>query len=534
MPELPHSPELPAGLLTDPAMIDACRRRDFGAVFRLVKIRAGIYPSMIARRCDLTPSRVGEVMAGRRQLVHMDVVERIADGLRIPGHMLGLARRAWETPSSLGQVGLPGRGTRPDEWTVSRQVAVGFDQDLGCTGERIRLGPEAHGDARQGATDTEGDASYRGTNACCPGAGPPAFLVTDGQLRAGSAEDDTDLVVAPARVHGRIALVPVPRRIVLAAGLFGFAPAAMPLPAAASAPPANMLSPVEHFTHLRRVMIQADNLIGPRHVLPALQQHLASLAARRLAARGTDAAELLALETRYEELAGWLAQDIGDERTAQGHTARALDASHVTGDTNLTAYILGRKAQLALDTGRPAADALGLAAAARRSARPGSRLEVIAVLHEAHAHAVLGDAAGTHRTYETALSLLDRADSDGIWGSWLDASYINTARARSLATLGAYEEAAVGFTSALAALPAAYRRDRGVYLARAARAHAGAGDLPLATKLGRQAVGIAAETGSARIVEQLGHLEKELATAPNEQGVSEFRAALDRIVLRPA
>ena len=115
MSELPHSPELPAGLLTDPAMIDACRRRDFGAVFRLVKARAGVYPSMIARRCDLTPSRVGEVMVGRRQLVHMDVVERIADGLRIPGHMLGLARRAWETPPCLdvpaqrpGAPGLPG------------------------------------------------------------------------------------------------------------------------------------------------------------------------------------------------------------------------------------------------------------------------------------------------------------------------------------------------------------------------------------------------------------------------------------------
>jgi tetratricopeptide (TPR) repeat protein len=31
----------------------------------------------------------------------MDVIERIADGLRIPGHMLGLARRAWETPQVL-------------------------------------------------------------------------------------------------------------------------------------------------------------------------------------------------------------------------------------------------------------------------------------------------------------------------------------------------------------------------------------------------------------------------------------------------
>ncbi len=99
MPEPSRSKELPVSLLADPVMIEACQARDFGRVFQLVKARAGIYPSMIARRCDLTPSRVGEVIAGRRQLLHMDVIERISDGLRIPGHMLGLARRSWETPS---------------------------------------------------------------------------------------------------------------------------------------------------------------------------------------------------------------------------------------------------------------------------------------------------------------------------------------------------------------------------------------------------------------------------------------------------
>ena len=79
MTEPSRPPELPARLLTDPEMLDACRVRDFARVFRLIKIYAGIYPSMIARRCDLTPSRVGEVMAGRRQLVHIDVIERVAD-----------------------------------------------------------------------------------------------------------------------------------------------------------------------------------------------------------------------------------------------------------------------------------------------------------------------------------------------------------------------------------------------------------------------------------------------------------------------
>ncbi|MFD9886256.1 hypothetical protein ACFWZT_32910 [Streptomyces alboflavus] len=101
MTEPSRPQELPARLLTDPEMIKACRVRDIANVFRLVKVKAGVYPSMIGKRCGLTPSRVGEVMARRRQLQHMDVIERISDGLRIPGHMLGLARRPWETPQAL-------------------------------------------------------------------------------------------------------------------------------------------------------------------------------------------------------------------------------------------------------------------------------------------------------------------------------------------------------------------------------------------------------------------------------------------------
>ncbi|WP_413804245.1 helix-turn-helix domain-containing protein [Streptomyces sp. OE57] len=90
-----EEPGLPQRLLSDPAMVEACRDRDFGKVFALAK-RAGLYPSRIARRCDMTPSRVGEIISGRRSLTHIAVIERVADGLGIPGHMLGLARRSWE------------------------------------------------------------------------------------------------------------------------------------------------------------------------------------------------------------------------------------------------------------------------------------------------------------------------------------------------------------------------------------------------------------------------------------------------------
>ena len=94
----PHQ-GLPPELLASPEWQRACRQRDFTQVFRLVKAKAGIYPSRIAALCGMTPSRVGEIMAGRRGLAHIDVIERVADGLRIPGALLGLAHRPWEIPS---------------------------------------------------------------------------------------------------------------------------------------------------------------------------------------------------------------------------------------------------------------------------------------------------------------------------------------------------------------------------------------------------------------------------------------------------
>ncbi|WP_282202020.1 hypothetical protein [Kitasatospora fiedleri] len=96
MTESRLSSGLPSRLLADPEMVTACAERDFTTIFRLAKAKGGYHASRIARACELTPSRVGEVMAGRREITNMTVIERIADGLRIPGHMVGLAPQAWE------------------------------------------------------------------------------------------------------------------------------------------------------------------------------------------------------------------------------------------------------------------------------------------------------------------------------------------------------------------------------------------------------------------------------------------------------
>ncbi|WP_436772528.1 helix-turn-helix domain-containing protein [Yinghuangia sp. YIM S09857] len=88
---------LPPTLLQNAEMRAACARRDIGTVFRLARDCAGISHSRLARLCDMTPSRISQYTKGRMQVRQQHVIERVADGLRIPGRMLGLACRPWET-----------------------------------------------------------------------------------------------------------------------------------------------------------------------------------------------------------------------------------------------------------------------------------------------------------------------------------------------------------------------------------------------------------------------------------------------------
>jgi 5-amino-6-(5-phosphoribosylamino)uracil reductase len=83
-------------------------------------------------------------------------------------------------------------------------------------------------------------------------------------------------------------------------------------------------------------------------------------------------------------------------------------------------------------------------------------------------------------------------------------------RAQGLEALGKHDQAAEIFMSAIKTLPAGYHRDRGVYLARAAVAHAGSRAPEQAAVVGLQALTVAEDTGSGRIVSELGRLDKAL------------------------
>jgi hypothetical protein len=76
-----------------------------------------------------------------------------------------------------------------------------------------------------------------------------------------------------------------------------------------------------------------------------------------------------------------------------------------------------------------------------------------------------------------------------------------------------------------------YHHDRGVYLARAAVAHAGAGVPEQAATVGLQALTVAEDTGSGRIFKELSRLDKVLLPWQRQPDVAEYRTAFDAALL---
>ncbi|WFE60607.1 hypothetical protein [Micromonospora sp. WMMD712] len=85
----------PRHLLELPQIIHALAKRDFTPVFAAAKA-AGLSYNAIAAACEMKTERVSLIARGSATVTSIDTVERIADGLHIPGGMVGLAARCWE------------------------------------------------------------------------------------------------------------------------------------------------------------------------------------------------------------------------------------------------------------------------------------------------------------------------------------------------------------------------------------------------------------------------------------------------------
>ncbi|MGD3112209.1 XRE family transcriptional regulator [Streptomyces sp. YGL11-2] len=95
---------LPPDVLNRADMRAAIAAHDFGSVFFLARKWGKISYSKIAAECDMKPERVGLLARGQGSVSTYEKTATIADALRIPGHLLGLAPREWESVPPSGQI----------------------------------------------------------------------------------------------------------------------------------------------------------------------------------------------------------------------------------------------------------------------------------------------------------------------------------------------------------------------------------------------------------------------------------------------
>lgn len=402
--------DLPDRLLNDATMIAACRDRDFSQIFRLVK-RAGLYPALIGRRCEMTPSRVGDVIQRKNVIRDIAVVERIADGLRIPGSMLGLARREWEIASDCPPA------------TASLTVP-----------ELV----EAPADDEPWSTE--------------------------------SGDELADPEFAGALIESQLP---------------------------------------QHY--------QSANYFGARQPLPTINHHAQIIARLSETANGSTRRELLRIGSRTAEFLGWLYQDLGDFRAAAYWSDRAMEWAQEAADDQMQSYVLFRKSNQAASQAK-AERAIGLAGAAQRVPNLTPGITALAAQQEATGYALQRNPKAALAKFDEAHELSSRPTTNDPAGtldtSYCTPAYIEIQRANCWIDLGDPQRAIRLFEDEISALPRVYRNDRGVYLARLARAYAQADEPEQSAAAATRALAIVAQTGSGRTLAELARTVKTRQNSP--------------------
>ncbi|MEU4574606.1 hypothetical protein [Nonomuraea sp. NPDC023979] len=287
---------------------------------------------------------------------------------------------------------------------------------------------------------------------------------------------------------------------------------------------------LDHLREQWHLLVQRDNLLGPRHTIPAVCEQIAVLEQLLVPARGDDRVDVLRLAARYAESAAWLFEDAGDADQAGHWTDRAATWAYEVGDNQLIAWTMFRRSQQAMGS-RRAGDVLGLATSAlRQGDHLPSPMRAAIVQQQAQGHALDGDERACQRLLDEALSLAlavnDAGDARGGHGSFCTAAYVQAQRARCWLELNQPKRAVTAYESALPALPTVYRRDRGMALAGLAEAYAGQGEPEHAAATAVEALSIARAAGSVRIVNVLTAVERKLSVHRRLPSVATFRLAL--------
>jgi len=111
----------------------ACQERNFREVFRLMRKYDGVSQDKMSSPVDgLTQSRMSKVMTGKERITTVEVIERIAEALHIPGAYFRLAPLKWESDTppadlSILHTGAPAVVREPVGELIDRRLSLEID-----------------------------------------------------------------------------------------------------------------------------------------------------------------------------------------------------------------------------------------------------------------------------------------------------------------------------------------------------------------------------------------------------------------------
>ncbi|KPC88300.1 hypothetical protein ADL27_41230 [Streptomyces sp. NRRL F-6602] len=289
-----------------------------------------------------------------------------------------------------------------------------------------------------------------------------------------------------------------------------------------------------HLREMWHLLVQSDNLVGPIHALAGVHQNLSILQELLEHAEPHLRGEALILAARYAESAAWLHEDCAADESgaaqAEYWTNQAMAWAVEAGDDVMTAWALFRRAQQATAKGH-AAPSISLSRAVQRYDHVLTpQMRAAALQQEAHGYALAGDEVACHRLIDQAEAFAARPESAGDGrsghGDFATPAYLEGQRANCWLLLGRSDRAVPVLSTALAAMPQVYRRDRGLLHARLATAHAQTGDADQGVEHARQALVVARSGGSTRVLRETIAAVDAMRSAPGTPGVAELIRAV--------
>ena len=277
-------------------------------------------------------------------------------------------------------------------------------------------------------------------------------------------------------------------------------------------------------------LVRTDNLLGPRHTLGGVRDQLGVIDTLLRSVRPPSPAPGPVARREVRRISRVAARGL------RGHERRPLLDRTVhgmgAGSRGPADDVLGPVPPWrACRRDRDAAAVAGLAAAARREGKnlPGPMLAAV-LQQEAHAHALDGDEAACQaaldQAHGQAASPDDPGDASNGHGSFCTPAYVEMQRGRCWLLLGQPAKARAALDGAIRSLPPVYRRDRGVALSALATAFAAIGEAGEAAITATQALAVARDAGSERIVSMVIPVATALAPYRSINAVAQLREAL--------